>query len=217
MRNLAIVLILITLPCIADAQSRRAGSWETTFSVIFQDSVGITGEGDSTLDVKSNTGWGINFAYNMTSKLAFGMDFEFLNPKYTATLVDDTGIGNDLIIDHKFSQFNGRFKGVFNIIDGPFTPYIEAGLGWSYFDSNVADGPPDTGCYWHPWWGYICNNYYDTFDTTEFSYGLGAGLRYEFRGGAIIKASYNYWEIDGLGKSDDSGFPSARLELGWRF
>ena len=87
----------------------------------------------------------------------------------------------------------------------------------SYFDSNVADGPPSTGCYWHPWWGYICNSYYSTFTETQFSYGVGGGLRYEFVGGMFLKASYNYWEMDGMGNSEDAGFTAARFEIGGIF
>jgi len=210
-------MLLIALPCVSAAQSNRSESWEWSASAIFQDSKSIGGEGSSSLDMKSDTGFGINIAYNLSSKLAVGMDFEFLKPKYTAVLVDENGVLDDIVINHSISQFNGRLKGSFNFIDGPFTPFVEAGLGWSYFDSNVADGPPTTGCWWHPWWGYICESYYSTFSDTLFSYGAGAGLRYEFIGGLFIKASYNYWEMDGLGKANDSAFEAGRIEFGGMF
>jgi len=217
MRNLVLTILLIALPCISAAQSNRGQNWEVSASAIFQESKSIGGEGGSSLDVNSDTGIGINFAYNFSSRLALGVDLEFLKPKYTAVLVDDTGIEDDLVINHEFSQFNGRIKGAFNFIDGPFTPFVEAGLGWSNFDSNIADGPPTTGCWWHPWWGYICSNFYSTFSDTLFSYGAGAGLRYEFIGGLFIKASYNYWEMDGMGNASDSSFEAGRIEIGGSF
>jgi opacity protein-like surface antigen len=217
MRILALAVLLIALPGIADAQSRRADSWDVSVSAVFQESKGIGGDGGSSLEVDSETGFGINFAYNYSSKLAFGVDFEFLEPDYTAVLVDENGVLPDIVVDHKISQFNGRIKGSYNFIDGPFTPFLEAGFGWSYFDSNVVDGPPTTGCWWHPWWGYICTNYYSTFSDTLFSYGVGAGLRYDFAGGTFIKASYNYWELDGMGEANDSGFEAGRIEFGWTF
>ena len=217
MRNLLIAMLLIALPCLSSAQSSRAGVWETSFSVIFQDSMSMDGQGGSSLDVDSDEGFGLTFALNINPKFSVGMDLEYLSPRYTAILVDDTGVNDDIVINHKFSQWNTRFKGTWNMIDGPFTPYIEAGLGWSYFDSNVADGPPSTGCYWHPWWGYICNNYYNTYNDWVFSYGAGVGLRYEFRGGAFLKGSYNYWELDGFGNTGDSGMTSGKLEIGFMF
>lgn len=217
MRNLAVAIFLIALPCISAAQSNRGQNWEVSASAIFQESKNINGEGGSSVDIKSDTGFGVNFAYNFSSKLALGVDLEFLKPKYSAVLIDENGVEDPIVIDHKFSQFNGRIKGTFNFIDGPFTPFVEGGLGWSYFDSNVADGPPTTGCWWHPWWGYICSSYFSTFSDTLFSYGVGAGLRYEFVGGLFVKASYNYWEMDGMGSASDSSFEAGRIEIGGLF
>ena len=217
MRSLAIAILVIALPCISSAQGSRANSWDVSISAIFQDSKSIGGDGNSSLDVDSDTGFGVNFAYNWSSRLAFGMDFEFLQPDYTAMLVDATGGLNDIVIDHEMSQFNGRFKGTFNLMEGSFTPFLEAGLGWSFFDSNVADGPPQVGCWWHPWYGEICTGFYDTFTDTLFSYGVGAGLRWEFSGGSFLKASYNYWEMDGMGQAKDSSFEAGRIEYGWSF
>jgi opacity protein-like surface antigen len=217
MRNLVVAILLIAIPCISSAQSSRANQWEASVSGVFQESKSIGGQGSSSLDVRSNTGFGINFAYNYSSKLALGLDLEFLNPGYSAVLVDETGLEDDVVINHKISQFNGRLNGTYNYIYNHFTPFVEAGLGWSYFDSNVADGPPIVGCWWHPWWGYICDGYYSTFSETQFSYGAGAGLRYEFIGGLFIKASYNYWELDGMGSASDSSFEAGRIEIGGLF
>jgi opacity protein-like surface antigen len=217
MRQLILAMLFIAVPCISNAQTSRAGSWEGSISAIWQDSLEFDGENGSFLDVDAELGFGLNFALNINPKLSVGLDLEYLKPRYSMLLVDDTGVNDDLVINHKFTQWNTRFKGTWNMVDGPFTPYLEAGIGWTYIDSNVADGPPQTGCYWHPYWGYICSNYYSTFDDTVFSYGVGGGLRYEFRGGAFLKASYNYWELDGLGQSEDSGLISGRLELGILF
>ena len=217
MRNLIITMLIIALPCVANAQGDRANTWEASISGVFQESKTIGGGAGSSLNVSSDTGFGLNFAYNWSNKLSFGVDFEYLQPDYVATLVDDTGMNADLIISHEMTQLNARFKGTFNLLEGPFTPFLEGGLGWSNFDSNVVDGPPQTGCWWHPWYGYICTNFYETFEDTLFSYGLGAGLRYDFSGGSFIKASYNYWEMDGMSQAEDSALEAARLEFGWSF
>jgi hypothetical protein len=141
-----------------------------------------------------------------------------LRPDYTAVLVSDGVFPPETsVIDHEFSQFNGRIKGVFNFSEGPLTPYVEGGFGWSYFDSNVADGPPQTGCWWHPYWGYICNNYYSTFTETSFSYGGAVGLRYQMPGGTFLKGSYNVWDLDSLGEASDSTISSFKVEFGWSF
>jgi len=216
-RILTIIILLFALPGISNAQGSRSKTWEGSIAAIYQDSKFISGEGGSSVDIDSQLGFGLNFAYNLTSKFALGADFEFIRPDYTAVLVEENTAQPPIRIDHEMYQFNGRLKGILNILDGPFTPYVEAGIGWTYVDSKVADGPPTTGCWWHPWYGYICNNYYDTFDDTVFSYGGALGLRYELRGGSMLKLSYNHWELDGAGSASDAGFNAARLEFGWSF
>ncbi len=167
------------------------------------------------MQIDNDLGLGFSFAYLVNDRLSIGADIEWLSPDYVATLVDD--LGGTSIIDHEFSQFNGRIKGSFNLLEGPFTPYLEAGFGWTYVDSNVADGPPLVGCWWHPWWGYICDGYYNTFHETSFSYGGAIGLRYRLRGGTILKLSYNTYEIDGSGEAPDPTLSAARLEVAWGF
>ena len=214
MRRLIAVLLVMLLPAIASAQGFR-NQWEWSFAAIYQDSEGTGTVGGSGLEIDSDLGLGFSFNYLINERFSIGADIEWLSPDYKAVLVDDQGLPS--VIDHEFSQFNGRIKGTFNLMEGPFTPFVEAGFGWTYVDSNVADGPPMTGCWWHPWWGYICENYYDTFTETSFSYGGALGLRYQLRGGTIIKLSYNTYEIDGSGEAPDPTLSAARLEFAWGF
>ena len=217
MRTLLIVISLAMLPGMALAQGNRAGSWEWSFAAIYQDSASSGAEGGANLKLDHDWGLGINFGYNFTNKLYLGADFEWLSPDFTATLISDETEPRLTTITHTMSQFNGRLKGAFTFLEGPLSPYVEAGIGWSYFDSNVADGPPITGCWWHPWWGYICSNYYNTFSSTEFSYGGALGLRYIMRGGMTLKLSVNQYWIDAGNAGADPDLNAARLEFGWSF
>jgi hypothetical protein len=216
MYRLLIAILIIAIPAISDAQN-RARTWEWSIAGLYQDSKNMSGENGSSLRIDGAGGLGFNISYNLTNKFAVGVDLDWLRPDYRAELVEDAFPPQTTVIDHEFSQFNGRIKGTFNFTEGPLTPYVEGGFGWSYFDSNVADGPPITGCYWHPYWGYICNNYYSTFTETSFSYGAGLGLRYQMRGGTFIKGSYNVWDLDSLGSADDSTITGFKVEFGWGF
>ena len=218
MRAIAAVILFFTIPGIAFAQGNRARSWEWSFAALYQESKSMGSDAGSSLDVDDALGFGINFGYNFTNNLTLGVDLDFIKPDYRLTLVDDmVNPADTTVVNHNFSQFNGRIKGTYSILDGPFRPFVEAGIGWTYFDSNIADGPPITGCWWHPWWGYICSNYYTTFTETTFTYGAGIGFRYHFRGGTFLKASYNVWELDGVGNISDPTITGARLEFGWGF
>jgi hypothetical protein len=217
MYRLLIAILIIAIPAISDAQN-RARTWEWSVAGLYQDSKNMGGENGSSLRIDGAAGLGFNLSYNLTNKFAVGVDLDWLRPDYRAELVDDEAFPIETtVIDHEFSQFNGRIKGTFNFSEGPLTPYVEGGFGWSYFDSNVADGPPLTGCYWHPYWGYICNNYYSTFTETSFSYGAGLGLRYQMPGGTFVKGSYNVWDLDSLGSAEDSTITGVKVEFGWSF
>jgi opacity protein-like surface antigen len=217
MRTTLIVILLAALPGLASAQVNRAGAWEWSFAAVYQDSASSGAEGGANLKLDNELGLGINFGYNFTNKLYLGADLEWLRPDFTATLVSENDPNEQRQIRHTMSQFNGRIKGVLTFLEGPLSPFVEAGIGWSYFDSNVADGPPITGCWWHPWWGYICSNFYSTFDSTEFSYGAALGLRYIMRGGMTLKFSVNQYWLDVGNAGGDPELNAARLEIGWSF
>jgi hypothetical protein len=98
MRKLILAMLLIAVPFISNAQTSRAGSWEGSISAIFQDSIELDGENGSYLDVDSELGFGFNFALNINPKLSVGLDIEYLKPRYSMLLVDDTNVNDDLII-----------------------------------------------------------------------------------------------------------------------
>jgi opacity protein-like surface antigen len=217
MRTILIAIFVLTVPALSFAQANRADSWEWSIAAIYQDSASSGAEGGSNLKLDNELGLGVNFGYNFTDKLYLGGDFEWLRPDFSATIISDELIPQRQTINHTMSQFNGRIKGTLTFLSSPLSPFVEAGIGWSYFDSNVADGPPLTGCWWHPWWGYICENFYSTFSSTEFSYGGALGLRYIMRGGMTLKLSVNQYWIDVGDAGGDPELNAARLEVGWSF
>jgi opacity protein-like surface antigen len=177
-----------------------------------QDAEQAGSAGGSLVDIDEGIGVGLGLGYYLSDRLMVGADLEWLAPDYSAQLVDDNGAVSSF--DHDLTQLNFRFKGTFNFLTGPFSPYAELGAGWTYVDSNVGDGPPIVGCWWHPYFGYICDGYYETFSETSFSYGGALGLRYQFVGSTILRLSYNNYDLDGSGDSPDPTLNAARLDLG---
>ena len=101
--------------------------------------------------------------------------------------------------------------------EGPLVPYVDFGYGWTNVDSNVVEGDPIVGCWWDPWWGYVCQDFYRTFSSTETSWGGAVGLRYDLPMEGFLKLSWNRWELDSGGNSSDLTLESFRLEYGWTF
>ncbi|MDJ0812984.1 MAG: outer membrane beta-barrel protein [Woeseiaceae bacterium] len=223
------IAALVLLPALASAQSFRVPGapqpWYISVAAVYQDGLSVGGEGGSaspTPDtsitrVSSELGYGFNVGYNFNKNLALGLDIEYLRPDYKATLVSEDPNVSPTVIDHTLTQWNWRLKGTYNFSEGPLVPYVDLGYGWSNVDSNVADGPPLVGCWWDPWWGYVCDNFYRTISSTESGWGGGVGVRYDLPMEGFLRLSWNRWELASGGNSDDLDLESFRLEYAWTF
>ena len=214
--GVALCMMFATATTVASAQSPRAGQVEFTAGAAYSFSDSFQGRGGSSLDLSSRTGIRVGVEYFSTSKLSLGFDATWIRPSYSAELVPEDG-SPTVSISHRASIFSGQFTGTYYFREGPVTPFVEAGLGWTYFDSNVSDGSPIVGCWWDPLWGYICSDFYNTYSATNFSYGAGVGLRWNFASDMAINAGYRWLEVeaDGLGKKPV--LESALIEFVYRY
>ena len=215
--GMALLAMGMTATGLASAQSGpRPGDVEYTLGPAQHFSDSFQGEGGSSLDLSSRTGVRMGVEYFTSSKLSVGFDMTWARPSYSAVLVPEDG-SPEVAISHRATVFTGHLSGSYYFLDGEFTPFVEGGLGWTFFDSNVTDGPPITGCWWDPWWGYICSSFYSTFSSTNFSYGVGAGLRWNFGRDKAVTAGYRWLEVeaDGLGKKPV--LETAVIEFAFRF
>ena len=97
-------------------------------------------------------------------------------------------------VSGEVEAFTPFIKGNFNFVDGPITPYVTAGIGWSFIDTNIPNGRPQTGCWWDPWYGYICTTVQDTRTTDSFTYNAGLGVRWDLSTGYSMRLSYEkHW------------------------
>ncbi len=87
------------------------------------------------------------------------------------------------------------------------------GIGYSFIDTNIPSGRPSTGCWWDPWWGYICITVQQTKGIDEFVYELDVGGRWDFSDYGSARLSIeNHWIDIGTGS------PSAlQIKLGFSY
>ena len=110
------------------------------------------------------------------------------------------------------TKYAHQFNVTYHFLKGPLTPYVQAGAGWTTLDSNIISRPPVTGCWWDPWWGYICTTTWTTYDTTKFSYNAGLGLRWDINAAVFMRGAWNREFV-----STDNGnldFDTLTLEAG---
>ncbi len=226
MQKLFVLILGMTLSVGALAQEFRIpsvdeirkGKWEVTFQLITNESDKIENGNGSSFKLDSRTGWGFGIVRNMSNHFALGFDFSWIRPKYNVVLTSEESPPlDDRIFNHQADIITGQFKGVWNLYKGSFTPYAEAGVGWTHVDTNVADGPPTTSCWWHPVWGPVCQNFWETHSDTNLSYSGGLGLRWEVGSKLLLKASYNLLIIDNDSQQNNPELNSIKLEIGSRY
>ena len=204
----------------ADAQTRREGKWQFNIPITFTFSQTLDGEGGSSLDLNNDVGWGFGFGYHLTENFFLGGEVTWLGANYDATIpYDDDGDGvsdGTSTIGGTLNASSFQAVGQYNFLENKlFTPFVRANLGFTYTDSNIASGPPQGSCWWHPWWGYICGTWVPTYDRTSFSFGGGVGVRADVSRSFFLEASFNGLWIDFANATPV--FDGIRLNIGWLF
>jgi opacity protein-like surface antigen len=214
--RIGIVVLSFAFANVASAQGGdRTGTWEAGFNVSDFSSESLAGNAGSGLELDSELGYGITVNYNVSSRFAVGVDWTYSSPDYQATrIVDGSNVPDR--IDATLDVSTLHLKATFYFTEGALAPFIEGGAGWTRVDSNIADGPPTNGCWWDPWWGYVCSSFYDTYTETRTSYSYGLGLRWEISDEFVVRGSYGLLEVD-TKKSEDPSLDVLRVDFGWRF
>ena len=169
------------------------------------------------VDIDSDWGFGFGVAYNFDQHWNLGVEFSSVNADYHATYLADVPGAKPQEFSHNLDNFSFMTNLTYHFMEGDFTPYVQGSLGWSQIDSNVVSNYNYGGCWWDPWWGYICGGNYDTYDDDGPTWGVGAGLRWDYISNAFARISVNQQWMDLGNTSDDPTFVITKLELGWKF
>jgi opacity protein-like surface antigen len=213
---IAFALLLAAPSAFAQRSADRAGTAEFGLVVMDTQGVNVTGQYGTGLDIDSDIAWGLVGGYNFTDHFALGGEWTWSNPDYVATRRDVNGGLIDRV-SATASVDSFILKATFNFFNGPVTPYVEAGAGWIHVDSNIANGPPQTGCWWDPWWGYVCTNFYDTYSDTRGGYVYGFGVRWDVSDEIVLRGLWGQTDLETNYASGDIKYDNYRVEIAWKF
>ena len=186
MKRAFLLLLLIVVSSSVHAQrfnqkkmydGLRDTQWEASLMTVPKFRTDISSDDGSALEIDDTWGWGFTVGYNLTPRWNFNFKFGMTKPGYSATIVPEDTELPPQTIDYEMSKYSGQLNATWHMLQGPLTPFLQAGVGWTKLDSNIPDRPPTTGCWWDPWWGWICATDWSTYETTKFAYNLGLGLR----------------------------------------
>jgi hypothetical protein len=197
----------------------RAMKWQFSLPITFTGNESFDGQQGTSVEVSDDLGWGFGFGYHLSDNFLVGMDFTWLSANYDANIatdLNDNGIPDSIttvsgVLDSASLQFTGQY----NILKKPFTPFLRASLGTTWVDTNIPSGPATGTCWWHPYYGYICDTWQPTFEDNMFSYGAAAGVRADLQRGFFLEASYQMLWLDF--DEDTAEFDGWRMTLGWIF
>jgi opacity protein-like surface antigen len=206
--------IFLALP--ASAQSLEQGDWETSLGIGFLNSTDADFKGGTTASFDSDSGFRGAVDYSLTDALQIGGSFSIGQRSYDASIAGDEP-GESFRAKGDLDYSSLLVTGTFNLLDGPFRPFVTAGIGWSWIDTNIATEPPEVGCWWDPWYGYICTSWVNTRTLDGLTYQVGVGARYDFSDNFAIHASYRIDWIDIEQADGTPDFDGFDLSLGFKF
>ena len=191
---LPIFILVIAAPASAldwSAPSSRAGTFEVSLQTRYTGSRDASFEGGSSISMEDDLGWGFGFAYNFGHRFSLGTTMSWRSAYYQATLVDGTDPTNTETIASQMDMSNIALTGNWNIMRGALTPYVTGSVGWMIINSNIPAGSA-SGCWWYPWWGYVCGSVPLTYGADAVTGIVGGGLRYEPNQTMFLRAGYEY-------------------------
>jgi opacity protein-like surface antigen len=214
---------LALLLCSAAALADRQPGWDFGGELLYQFSQGVDFEGGSKADLEDDLGLALSFTYRFNSRfeLLFGIDWNSVD--YQADIapapVSPGGpvLGSGFSVEGEVEYWTPRVGVNFNLLEGDLTPYVTGGVGWSFIDTNVPEGRPQSACWWDPWWGYVCGTFQDTKSTDELTYNVGVGLRWDLRSSISLRLGYERHWLD-LGEATSTpGFDQIKLGVIGRY
>ena len=211
----ALTLGFLAVAPTADAQYRE-GRWEFSLGTFYQLGAGIDTNDGSSVDTGGDFGFALGGGYNFNEHLATTFGLQWSGIGYDATGMDEDG--SEFGLRGSYDAFTLSGNLVYNFTENQLTPYVGAGIGWTWIDTNIPNGPPQTGCWWDPWWGYVCYTSYPTETKDTFSYQATIGLRYTFDSdNTFMRFGYTSQWMDFSGASGTPRFDVFLLDFGWIF
>lgn len=220
------LLMIVALPVLwswssalaQTAEPTRSGRWELLLAPQYTLSRNLGFQGGTTANINETWGFGMQLNYNFNEHVSLGGLLSWNRPDYNATV--QPAAGNPTPATRSISgTLETTTLGMvltYNILAGPLTPYVDAMVSGTYIDTNIASGPPVAGCFWDPWYGYICGTSQPTKYDTVLSYGFGGGLRWDINTLFVVRGGFRQQFVD-LPNTSTPSFTTFKLDLGVKF
>lgn len=218
-RHALIILSLVLLAAtVAEAQTTRhvaqhrsrAQRWDFSLQTRYTGEQSKEGAGGAAVEIADDLGWGFGFSYNFNQTFNLGMNFTWKSVPYVGTAIPEDPAEQPQQFSSTLSTSSFGLTGEWNILKGRHTPYVNAGVAWAIVDSNIFAGW-GSGCWWYPYWGYVCGPVPLTYGANTTAGILGLGGRFEVSSGFYIRVGY---EHNWTGLEFPDAVHTVRVDLG---
>jgi len=210
---LSLGLLVLSFQAFAD----RNNDFEFIIQIPYLYGEDLDFSGGSSASINSDAGFGFAIGYNYSDRLAAHGSFSWNSVSYDAVRVLDNAGQDEIGISGVMDTFNMAFNLDYYLTTGKVAPFITGGLGWGNVDSNIASGPPNTFCWWDPWWGYICGSDVPTYNEDSWFYSVGAGLRIDVGRNTFLRGSYLERWVDIDSADGSPSFATFLFEFGFTY
>ena len=213
-KSIFIIGAFISINAFAFSDS-RSEKWEFFLAPQFINSKLLQFDNGAEADINERSSLGFGLGYNINHHIELSMLFAASNSNYSGKRIFEDGSEPEKFTANLYTS-SINFAFTYNFLSTPFTPYISANIGSTFIDSGIPTGDIITGCWWDPWWGYICSPRAQTYTSTEFNYGAGIGLRYDFNRKLYLKGGVATNIID-INSRNTADFTTYQFIFGFMF
>ena len=214
------LLLTQTCPAYADEtvdKAIRKGKWDIMLAPQYTLAKNLGFNGGTTAKIDDTVGFNFQFGYNFNEHWNVGGLFSWSQPDYQAVVQPVQGNPAGPRSQHGTIQTNTfALVTTYHFLAGPVTPFVDANLGGTHVNTDIADGPPVIGCYWDPWFGNVCGVAQPTKSGTYLSYGVGGGLRWDVNHWLFFRGAVRQQWID-LPNTGVPSFTIFKLDVGFKF
>lgn len=214
--------VLLFLFCVAAtpamAQLRAdTNEWSLDLFVVGSKHYGF--EGGASARNHGGAGIGLSVRRNLNDYFAVGVDATLSEFDYRAGVAP--GAGNAAAgfqRDGDMETAGLRLHAIWNLLARPITPFFTAGAGVLFLDPNLESDPPANACWIYPWYGEVCGDRAPKGNLARFTYGVGAGVRYDLpRDQGFVRALVGGEWIHFSEALSPVGYVQFRADFGLRF
>jgi opacity protein-like surface antigen len=210
----------VALSSVSFGQGGQSGTgWESGLDIVFQGGKTLHFDGGTNAKLDSDTGLSLTFGYRYSTHLEAQFALDWANVDYKANIVTapTTGPASSVSANGSYNSFTPRVNVQFNVLDQPLTPYVMGGIGYSFIDTNIPNGRPVSGCWWDPWYGYICGSAQPTKSVDGFAFQVGLGARWDISELWSLRLAWERHWVD-LGSNGGTPFlDTGKLGFTYRF